>query len=218
MKIILDAASSGRTAPTRLVMLPAAFTAPQDFVGAGFGAAARERGLDVDVVFVGCDLLHVTDRSILELLYRELVQPARAQGCAVWLGGISLGGYLALSFAARHGAALAGLCLLAPYLGSHIITDEVARDGLEHWTPGELAADDEERRVWRFIKTLRAGELRVYLGLGRDDRFVARHRLLAAALAAPSVHTVAGGHDWPTWRTLWDNFLDAQFAAAAPAP
>lgn len=216
MNIILDAARSGRTAPTRVVMLPAAFTEPQDFVRAGFGAAVRERGLDLDVMFVGCDLRHVTDRSVLELLYLELVQPARAQGCAVWLGGISLGGYLALSFAERHGPALAGLCLFAPYLGSHIITDEVARGGLEHWAAGELVADDEERRVWRFIKTLRAGALPVYVGLGRDDRFAARHRLLAAALAAPSVHTVAGGHDWPTWRTLWDNFLDAQFAVAAP--
>jgi pimeloyl-ACP methyl ester carboxylesterase len=218
MNIILDAARSGRTAPTRVVMLPAAFTEPQDFVRAGFGTAVRARGLDLDVMFVGCDLRHVTDRSVLELLYLELVQPARAQGCAVWLGGISLGGYLALSFAERHGPALAGLCLFAPYLGSHIVTDEVARGGLEHWTAGDVAADDEERRVWRFIKTLRAGDLPVYLGLGRDDRFAARHRLLAAALAAPSVHTVAGGHEWPTWRTLWDNFLDAQFAAAAPRP
>jgi pimeloyl-ACP methyl ester carboxylesterase len=215
MKIIVDAAESGRTARTRLVMLPAAFTEPQDFVRAGFGTAIRERGLNLDVMFVGSDLQHVTDRSVLELLYLELVQPARAQGCAVWLGGISLGGYLALAFAARHGRALAGLCLFAPYLGSHIITDEVARSGLEEWSPGEAAGDDEERRVWGFIKTLRAGALPVYLGLGREDRFAARHRLLAAALAAPSVHTVAGGHDWPTWRTLWDNFLDAQFAAAS---
>jgi pimeloyl-ACP methyl ester carboxylesterase len=214
MKVILDAAESGRTAPTRLLMLPAAFSEPQDFVRAGFGTAIRERGLNLDVMFVGCDLQHVTDRSVLELLYLELVQPARAQGCAVWLGGISLGGYLALAFAARHGRTLAGLCLFAPYLGSHIVTDEVARIGLEGWGPGDAADDDEERRVWGFIKTLRAGALPVYLGLGREDRFAARHQLLAAALAAPSVHTVAGGHDWSTWRTLWDNFLDAQFAAA----
>jgi enterochelin esterase-like enzyme len=35
---------------------------------------------------------------------------------------------------------------------------------------------------------------------------------MAAALRPDDVDVVPGGHDWPTWRRLWDRFLDARFA------
>lgn len=213
MTRLFDAARPGELAPVRLVMLPAAFAEPQDFLREGFVAAVRERRLPVDLVFAGLELEHVTDRSIIARLSEEIVRPARRHGCAVWLGGISLGAYLALCFAERHAHELAGLCLFAPYLGSRIMTAEVERaHGIAHWSPGETAADDDERRVWGFIKGLRAGTLPVHLGLGREDRFARRHELMAAALPASDIDIVPGGHDWPTWRILWERFLDARFA------
>jgi pimeloyl-ACP methyl ester carboxylesterase len=211
MQVILDAARPGSAAPLRLVLLPAAYSGPDDFVRAGFVDAVRERALDVDLVLAAIELAEVTGRTVLARLWQELIDPARSQGCAVWLGGISLGGYLALCCAERHAAELAGLCVFAPYLGSHIVTGEIARaGGAAGWEPGELAADDDERRVWRFIKTLHSGTLTVHLGLGSDDRFAPRHRLMAAALARQDVDVVSGGHDWPTWRRLWERFLDAR--------
>jgi pimeloyl-ACP methyl ester carboxylesterase len=213
MATLIEAAQAGRTAPTRVVMLPAAYAAPADFVQHGFVRAVRERSFEVDLVFAGFYLQEVIDRSVFTRLREEILQPARALGCAVWMGGISLGGYLALGCAERHPGELAGLCLFAPYLGSHLITSEIERaNGLESWRPAELADDDDERRLWRFIRTLRAGPLPVHLGLGREDRFGRRHSLMAAALAPDSVDVVAGGHDWPTWRRLWDRFLDARLA------
>jgi pimeloyl-ACP methyl ester carboxylesterase len=219
MGVIFDAARAGDSAPTLLIMLPAAYTAPEDFVRAGFVSALRGRRLDIDLVLAGFDLPQVSDGTAVRQLRQELILPARSSGRTVWLGGISLGGYLALCCAHRHAAELSGLCLLAPYLGSHLITGEVERArGVGDWEPGEAAEADDERRVWRFIKTLRSGALPVHLGLGRDDRFAPRHRLMAAALAPGSVNVVPGGHDWPTWLLLWENFLDAQFKlGAAPA-
>ena len=210
---ICAAARSGHTAPLRLVMLPAAYSRPEDFVAAGFLDAVRARHLEIDLVFAGLELLHVTDRSALARLRAEHILPARAGGAAVWLGGISLGGYLALGYAERHAAELAGLCLFAPYLGSHLVTTQIERArGVAHWQPGELTDEDDERRVWRFIKTLRTSGPAVHLGLGREDRFAGRHRLMAAALAPESVDVVHGGHDWATWRRLWERFLDARLA------
>jgi hypothetical protein len=52
----------------------------------------------------------------------------------------------------------------------------------------------------------------LYLGFGDQDRFVAAHELLAAALPADAVDVIAGGHEWPTWVGLWENFLDTRFA------
>ena len=210
---IVATANAGRTAPTRVVMLPAAYTEPSDFVQHGFARAVRDRSLEVDLVFAGFRLEELIDRILFRRLHEELIMPARALGCAVWMGGISLGGYVALCYAERHSRELAGLCLFAPYLGSHLVTDEIEAHGFVVWPPPAVPEDDDERRAWRFIRTLREGPLPVHLGLGREDRFVARHRLMAAALAPDDVDTVAGGHDWPTWRRLWDRFLDKRLAA-----
>jgi len=209
---ILAPAREGQRAPLRIAMLPAAYTGPEDFVREGFVAAVRERELDIDLIFAAPDLLELSERGVVARLHEELVAPARKVRAALWLGGISLGGYLALCCAEGYGAELSGLCLFAPYLGSHIITGEIARaPGLDVWQPGDLTDDDYERRIWRFVK-MGAGGLPIHLGLARDDRFLDRHRLLAAALDPSSIDIIEGSHDWPTWRRLWENFLDARFA------
>ena len=212
MRTLIDTAQPGRTAPTCIVMLPAAYAVPEDFARAGYVSAVRARALEIDLVFVAPEFAHATDRSVLAHLHTQIVQPARALGTAVWLGGVSLGAYLALCYATAHARELAGLCLCAPDLGSHIITTEVERAGGVHeWSAESIAEDDEERSVWRFIKQHAHGPPQLFLGLGRDDRFARRHRLLARGLPTHATHTIPGGHDWPTWRRLWDNFLDAQF-------
>jgi pimeloyl-ACP methyl ester carboxylesterase len=215
MTVLHHAAEEGRSAPVCLIMLPAAFAVPEDFVEQGFVHAVRARALAIDLVFAGLELEHVTDRSMLARLREHTILPARARGCAVWLGGISLGAYLALCLAELHPGELAGLCLFAPYLGSRIVAAEVERAGLGAWASAALRPDDEEGRVWRFICSLRGGPLPVYLGLGREDRFARRHRLMAAALAPQDVDVIPGGHDWPTWRRLWERFLETRFAPAA---
>jgi pimeloyl-ACP methyl ester carboxylesterase len=203
-------AHADRHAPVSVVMLPAAHTGPEDFVRAGFVQAVHERGLQIDVTFAPLEFAHVTDRSVVERVTREYIGPARARGAALWLGGISLGGYVALCCAERDPQALTGLCLFAPYLGSYLVTGEIGRAGLAAWPATGIDEDDEERRLWRFLKTRTPQAPRMHLGLGREDRFGDRHQLLAAALQPDEVDTVPGGHDWPTWRRLWDNFLDAR--------
>jgi pimeloyl-ACP methyl ester carboxylesterase len=221
VRTILEAAEEGTVAPTRVLLLPPAYTTPEDFLREGFVRAARERRLPVDLVFVELKLQHLTDRTILRRLRHDILLPARALGCrSIWLGGISLGGFIAMAYAARFTQEIDGLCLLAPYLGNHMIIGEIERaNGADGWTPGDLAEDDDERRIWRFIKEQRSRTSSrpapgLHLGFGSEDRFVDSHRLMAAALASDSVDVVPGGHEWPAWRRLWENFLDMRFAAS----
>jgi hypothetical protein len=93
-----------------------------------------------------------------------------------------------------------------------MLTAEIAHaPGLSQWQPGELAETDEERRIWRYIKSRHADSRPLYLGFGQRDRFAAAHELLAATLPADSVNVIPGGHDWSTWVRLWENFLDSRF-------
>jgi len=194
-----------------MVWLPGAYHSPEDFLEARFDARVRARGLPLDLEFVDVELEHLGDRGVLERLRRDVVAPARALGCrSIWLAGISLGGFLALDYAATHPDQWDGLCLLAPYLGNRMLIAEIAAaPGLAAWQPGPLAQSDEERRIWRFIQEQRAESRPLYLGYGHDDRYAPAHGLMAEALPAHAVSVVSGGHDWHTWSILWEQFLDS---------
>jgi len=196
-----------------MVWLPGAYHAARDFLDAGFAQAVLVRDIALDLTFIDLELLHLGDRSALPRLRSEVVLPARNIGISVWLGGVSLGGMMALEFAAAYAGEIDGLCLLAPYLGNRMLTAEIAAaPGIRGWEPGELAQADDERRIWRYIKTNGAvSRPMLYLGFGKDDRFAPAHTLLADALPADSVDLIEGGHDWRTWTTLWENFLDSRF-------
>jgi pimeloyl-ACP methyl ester carboxylesterase len=193
-----------------MVWLPGAYHTAKDFSAAGFGEAVSARRLDLDLIFVDLEMTHVGDRSPLQRLRSDIVLPARAAGISIWLNGISLGGLFALDYAATYPGEIDGMCLLAPYLGNRILTDEIAQArGLAAWQPGVLAETDEERRIWSHIKARRADSRPLYLGFGQGDRFSAAHELLAATLPADAVDVIPGGHDWSTWSRLWENFLDS---------
>ena len=199
-----------------MIWLPGAYHAAQDFLEAGFPDAVRSRHLSWDLSFVDLEMRHLGDDAALQELRSEVVLPARKLGVSVWLAGISMGGFMALNYAARFGGEFggefSGLCLLAPYLGNRMLTAEIAAaPGLDAWVPGELAEADAERRIWRYVQSRVAGSPPLYLGFGQDDRFVAAHKLLAAALPPAWVSVIAGGHEWRTWTSLWEIFLESRF-------
>jgi len=194
----------------RIVLLPGAYHPIEQFIDAGFDQALRLRGRSAELVLAAPPLSHLNDRGWRARLRAEVIAPARERGRgALWLGGISLGGFMALRFAAEELDALDGLCLLAPYLGSRIVAAEVAaHENLASWQPGALAEDDDDRRIWRFVQGLRGRDgPRVWLGYGSEDRFADSQRLLQRALPAGATRVIPGGHDWPVWRALWDQFL-----------
>jgi pimeloyl-ACP methyl ester carboxylesterase len=206
MRSLAQNASSRDAAVARLVWLPGAGQAPEDFLREGFATRAAARAAPVDLIFVDLALEHVADRGWRERLHRDIIAPARAGGAGpVLLGGISLGGYFALDYAGHYPEDLDGLCLLAPYLGNRQVIAAVA----ESPTTATLANFDEEQRIWRLIQSLPERALPVYLGYGAADRFAAAHALLARWLPTTAVQVVNGGHDWPTWTKLWEMFLDS---------
>jgi pimeloyl-ACP methyl ester carboxylesterase len=207
MQAELISAVPGAVAGTRIVLIPGVNQLPEELRAAGFPAAIHERRLDIDMVLVAPELAHLTDRSALTRLHAEVVEPARSSGCVtIWLAGISMGGYLALLYAADHPTELDGVCLLAPYLGNRMINAEINRfPSLASWNTGVPDTRDELPRLAPVH----------YLGFGSDDRFAEGQRLLASQLPRGAVDVIDGGHDWRVWRQLWDRFLDR---LTGPAP
>jgi pimeloyl-ACP methyl ester carboxylesterase len=206
MPVIADGAIAGDR--PLLVMLPGADMRVEDFRTQGFFDAVRKTGRAVDMIAVetGMDC-YLDGVTVAEL---EAVIPQRP----VWLVGISLGGMGALLYAQAHPERVAGVVVLAPFIGSRGLIAEVERaGGLRHWrsAPDEPLTDERRLLAW-----LGAGTLpKIHLGFGTEDRFAGAHRLLAALLPPDRVLTAPGSHDWPTWCRLWQDMLRMPVFGAA---
>lgn len=203
--------AAGCAASTLVVMLPGAYSRPGEFIEAGFVDAMRRRGLAADVWIPDAHLRYYEERSVFVRLEEDVLAPARSRYPRIWIVGISLGGFGALGCAALQADALAGIVLLAPYLGTRTVLQEIAAaGGPAAWRQrviagGGPAADDMERRNWLWLT---APTRPVYLGYGVEDRFAPQLRALDTVLPAGRITTVPGGHDWPPWLALWNGWLD----------
>ena len=234
MPVLRQPAPGPGRAKTLVVMLPGAYSLPQEFVDEGYVQALGTRGVRADVLVADAHLGYFNDRSVLRRLRDDVVAPARAQGYSrLWLVGISLGGFGALAYASVHGRhpqhGVDGVLAVAPYLGSRRLQgDMLAAGGPVAWADAQPATpsaarelteatspDDGERALWRWLVRPPADAPPVYLAYGTDDRLASGHRLLAGVLPPDRVTTVPGGHDWPPWRALWQQWLQRGLLDAA---
>lgn len=197
-------------APTLLVLLPGAYMRAADFERAGFFDAVARRGAALDLVAVDLDLDAISGGSALPALQAQILAPARRQAYEkIWLGGISLGGLLALCHHADTPGSVDGLALLAPYPGSRLTTAAIDRaGGVKRWQASTEQLADPEFRAWRWLQNPPA-DFPVFVGYGTEDRFAAGMAQIAACFPAAARSAVPGGHDWPVWQLLWEHFLDS---------
>jgi pimeloyl-ACP methyl ester carboxylesterase len=194
----------GRTtgAETLLVMLPGADMAAQEFQANGF--LDGDDGIDRIAVETGMECY--LDNVSAEQLHERVIVPAALQGAKrIWLVGISLGGFGALLYARAHPDRIAGIVLLAPFIGSRGLIAEVERaGGLRHWRAETMTTEEQRMLTWLGAGS---GLPEMMLGYGTEDRFAAAHRLLASLLPPARIVTAPGGHDWPTWCRLWQEIM-----------
>ena len=195
-------------APHLLVMLPGVAMRPEEIFDAGFASAIERRKLPLDLLSVDMGGVGLDAVDRWEQLQREVIDPARARGARVWLGGISLGGLVAMAHVAARPGVAAGLCLLAPYPGSRPSVNVIERaGGPDRWRPSAKDLQDPELRVWQWLQRP-PRDLPVFIGHGSEDRFADRIQQVADRFPPASRHIVRGGHDWSAWLPLWERFLD----------
>lgn len=196
---------------TLVVFLPGAYSRAREFVDEGLVAALQARAPGAEAIVAEAHFGYYQEQSILRRLREDIVLPARARGVQqVWLAGISLGGFGALGYGARHGSEVTGIVALAPYLGRRTLLAQIAQaGGPRAWaaTAPQRTGDDLDADVWQWLAAPPAGAPPVWMGRGVDDRFADSHRVLAELLPPERRFEVPGGHDWPPWRALWQQWL-----------
>lgn len=195
-----------------VVFLPGRQSTAASYADEGFIAAARRAGLAVDVTSVEARFGYYVRGTLTQRLHADVVEPARARGYEqVWLVGISLGGTGALWYDVDHPGAVTGVVALSPFLGKDDVGREITgAGGLAAWEPGEVVPGSDLRFLWTRLKAYGSAERtrgRVYLAYGLSDGFAPMNALLARSLPPDQVFTAPGGHDWDTWRGLWDRLL-----------
>jgi pimeloyl-ACP methyl ester carboxylesterase len=201
---------------TLLVLLPGAYSTPQEFIANGTPEALRQAGRRADLLIADAHLGYMGSGSLAARLEQDVLAPARARGYAqIWLVGISLGGWAALACAARGEVQVDGVFAVAPYLGRRtLLRDIVAAGGPRAWAASTPAdPTDADARIWRWLAQPPAAAAPVWLGWGTEDRFADTNGLASTLLPPERVSTVPGGHDWPPWRVLI-----ARWLAQAPWP
>ena len=211
---VMDLAPGAPGNACLVLCLPGRWNRAGAFAEHGFAQLAREAGVDAAVVAADAHIGYYARRTVLERLHQDVVEPARAQGRdRLWLVGVSMGGVGSLLYAGAHPGEVAGIVLIAPYLGEREILDRVrAAGGLKSWQPPETPppGQDFQLDIWRVLKAILeadSGGPSLFLAHGGEDDLADGHRLLAAALPPERVLTIRGGHDWETWRALWAGYL-----------
>lgn len=193
---------------TLIVMLPGALMQPAEYASAGFAASLATAWPEAKllVLAINIDQLDVAASiTVLRTRLQEII--AEHHPCTLILGGISMGAAMALHYVRQYPEGIAGLCLLAPYPASRITTQAI-RDagGTSVWQINEQQRQDAEFVLWDWLIHARL-KPPVYIGYGSDDRFASGISMLAATLPKAVTHCVEGGHDWPSWQLLWQNFV-----------
>jgi pimeloyl-ACP methyl ester carboxylesterase len=220
MHSIATRAYPDKPARCLLVLLPGMGDSDHDFADHGFIEALRQRKLSVDTISANATIGYYARNTLLARLDDDVFASARKAGYQeIWVGGISMGGMGTLLVAQHHASEVAGMILIAPYLGDDDLIDEIAAaGGIDRWRPPpKLKQDDYQRKTWAWLKNAtehpETGP-KIYLAAGDRDKLRRGHKLLAAVLPPERVFHTKGKHDWKYWAVLWADFLDhSDFAA-----
>jgi len=198
-----------------IILLPGYGDRPREFVRRGFVDRLRRSSAHYDIVAPDAHFGYYRTATLMERLAHDVIAPAQAAGYReIWLVGVSMGGFGALSYAARHEREITGVLALAPYLGDRTLLDEIeAEGGLQRWEPDlDVTFDPRERFVrelwaWFKEKPERPGPPSVFLAWGSEDSLARPARWVAKTL--PNGHTdqSPGGHGWKIWFPLFDRWV-----------
>lgn len=198
------------------VLLPGRGDRAETFEQRGFVEALRQSSLSIDVVATDATFGYYMRGNFLERVAADVLMPARGRGYEeIWLMGPSMGGFGALFYARAHAADITGVLAIAPFLGEDGLIAEIsAAGGLKQWAAPpaveQVDRDSYQRELWRWLQAATQGREPaplIFMGYGTSDWLREADALLAAELPTTRVFLTDGGHEWPAWRRILDQFL-----------
>ncbi len=200
-----------RQAHHLIVFLRGRGGSPIDFAEQGFVATIRQAGLSYDMVVPDAHFGYYRNRSLVKRLKEDIIAPAQARGYEqIWLVGVSMGGLGALFYTKEYPADISGVLLIAPFVGYDAFVEKIeAAGGIRHWQAGIYDDNDWQCLLWDWLQGYKdKPDLPpLYLAYGQDDRYGLGHDLLTEIISPDHLFTISGGHTYPVFTSLWQQFV-----------
>ncbi|WP_308389616.1 hypothetical protein [Acidithiobacillus sp. AMEEHan] len=196
-----------------LIMLPGAGMHAADFFTHDMVSPVQSQTCPIDIVALEFELgIYLEDKTMASVLHEHAILPALNQGYQrIWLLGISLGGMGALLYSSIYWRYVTGIFLLAPFIGTRGTVAALSNAGGFEFPLDRIGMTNTEQSILEWVaqhlKKKQGTNPQLYLGYGRQDRFCSGAKLLARYLPSGNICEQDGGHDWPTWKNLWYEFL-----------
>lgn len=212
--------------PCLVIFVPGFLDGPDTYREHGFPDDVLRSGAACDSVAVDLHSRYYSEPRVSDVLYEDVIVPALGRGYeSIWVVGISMGGLGATMLARAHPEAIDGLILLSPFLGNPEQARAIEADGgLSEWRPGTLPAemtqDNYSLFLWAWLRNVVADPDSmppIFLGWAEEERLAPAARLLGAALPEGHSLTTPGGHNWATWRPIFQQLLARARVGRAPA-
>ncbi len=206
-------AAGNLTGTELVVFLPGRWSRVEEFEKEKFFEIAKQHWPQARLTAPDLHLGYYKERSMARRLHEDVVLPAKRSGVKkVTLVGISMGGLGALIYDNEYPSQVDRMYLLSPFLGEEKVLQEISAAGsLAKWQPGSVQEDDFSRKLWLKLREKRAQpgkKPQMHLGCGTEDRLADANRLFAKEfLKATEQKWTSGGHDWPTWRVLFEKMV-----------
>lgn len=155
-----------------------------------------------DIISVEAHFKYYQNRTLVERLHEDIVQPALKKGYKeIVFGGVSLGGLGALLYLKYHPENVTKVVLIAPYLGEKQEYDYLIDKSKPK--PNEFKIG-----LWPWLSQLPEKQTRkIFLAYGKQDKFSEPNALLESYLPENNTYTTDGKHLWSTWRGLWPSIF-----------
>lgn len=191
-----------------IIFIPGLYDSVDKFKKESFFSEARKAGVKADLVAININAGHLAERVMIRRIRKDVFRRIRNEGYKnIWIVGVSIGGLSSLVYLQAHEKDLCGVVVLAPFLADDKLIKEVRKfGGIKKWAPAvektKDSIDDQINSLWTWLTT-KDDFSNIYLGYGKQDRFIVGSHLLETYLDKSHVVAIDGEHDWVTGRKLW---------------
>ena len=197
-----------------IIFLPGLLDSASTFEEKEFFSLARKAGIKADMVAMGIHFGHLMENKMVERIELDVYLDAIKKGYKnIWLVGVSIGGLNSLLFYRKHAKGLCGVVALAPYVAGGVLFEELQKDGVDNWEPKEvydmMLFEKKLQFLWAWLQQQKSDNnlKSVYLGYGKQDRFIEAIKLLESILDKNNIIAIEGKHDWVTGKKVWQQQL-----------
>lgn len=217
---------TGKKTDDLIIFFPGLYDSAEKFKDEAFFSIARKEGITADMVSANVNVYHLVKEMMIERIEKDVFAHAKVTGYKnLWLVGVSLGGLNALLLNIKHEKDICGVVTLAPYVANTLLIKDL-RDAKEikNWKPdsdeNKLVLEKRLQFLWVWLKEKSSNNKlnNIYLGYGKEDKYINAIELFENILDKNHVVTVKGGHTWETSQKIWQKQLSSRLKTGLLQP